>query len=142
MLLDANVLLFAVDATSPFHKRAADWLELQLNGPRRVGLPWSSLGAFLRISTNPRAAAHPLAPDDAWAHVEEWLATEPAWIPQPTEGHAAIFGALIRDYQLRGNLIADAQLAALAIEHGLTVCSADTDFARFRELRWENPLEL
>jgi predicted nucleic acid-binding protein len=61
-------------------------------------------------------------------------------VPQPTESHAEVLGSLITTHQLRANLIPDAQLAALAIEHGLTLYSADTDFARFRELRWENPL--
>jgi toxin-antitoxin system PIN domain toxin len=140
MLVDANILLFAVDKASPFHERAAAWLERQLNGARRVGLPWLSLGAFLRISTNPRATPRPLAPNEAWAYVEDWLAAEPAWIPLPTDGHASVLGELVREYQLGGNLISDAQLAALAIEHGLTICSADTDFARFRDVRWENPL--
>lgn len=139
MLVDANILLFAVDEAGPFHEAAERWLTDQLNGPARVGLPWQSLGAFLRISTHPRAAERPLKPDEAWKHVEAWLAAEPAWIPQPTERHADILGGLISRYQLRGNLISDAQVAALAIEHGLRVCSADTDFARFRELRWENP---
>jgi toxin-antitoxin system PIN domain toxin len=105
-----------------------------------VGLPWQSLIAFLRISTHPRAAERPLSPDEAWPHVEAWLAAAPAWIPAPTSHHADILGSLVRTYQLRGNLIVDAQLAALAIEHGLTVCSADTDFARFAEIRWENPV--
>jgi len=140
MLIDANVLLFAVDRSSPFHAPAERWLTERLNGPGRVGLPWQSLGAFLRISTHPRAAEQPLAPTDAWKHVEEWLGADPAWVPQPTERHAAIIGSLIAKHHLRGNLIADAQLAALAIEHGLTVCSADTDFARFPEIRWENPV--
>jgi hypothetical protein len=63
------------------------------------------------------------------------------WVPQPTERHAEVLGSLVTAYRLRGNLISDAQLAALAIEHGLTLCSADTDFARFREIRWENPLQ-
>jgi hypothetical protein len=140
MLVDANILLFAVDRASPFHAPAERWLTEQLNGPRRVALPWQSLGAFLRISTHPRAAQRPLTPSLAWEHVERWLAAEPAWIPQPTDRHAEILGDLIRRYHLRGNLISDAQVTALAIEHGLTVCSADTDFARFREIRWENPL--
>jgi toxin-antitoxin system PIN domain toxin len=140
MLIDANVLLFAVDASSPFHDRAASWLAEQMNGTRRVGLPWESLGAFVRISTNPRAAERPLSPDEAWGHVEDWLGAGPAWIPGPTESHAEVLGSLVRRYQLRGNLVADARVAALAIEHGLTVCSADTDFARFAEIRWENPL--
>lgn len=140
MLIDANILLFAVDTASPFHERAATWLERQLNGARRVGLPWLSLGAFLRISTNPRATPRPLKPNEAWAYLEEWLEAEPAWIPQPTERHASVLGDLVREYQLGGKLISDAQLAALAIEHGLTICSGDTDFARFREVRWENPV--
>ncbi len=141
MLVDANLLLFAVDETSRFHAVAADWLTKKLNGPGRLGLPWQSLGAFLRISTHPRAADNPLTPDQAWAQVEDWLAADPAWIPSPTERHADVLGSLVRSYDLRGNLISDAQLAALAIEHGLMVCSADTDFARFREVRWENPLD-
>lgn len=140
MLVDANILLFAIDRSSPFHGTAARWLTTHLNGPRRVGLPWQSLGAFLRISTHPRAAERPLSPGEAWQHVETWLAAEPAWVPGPTERHAEVLGSLVRDYQLRGNLVPDAQLAALAIEHGLTLCSADTDFARFAEITWEDPL--
>lgn len=140
MLVDANILLFAVDSESPFHSAATRWLTEQLNGPRRVGLPWQSLGAFLRISTHPRAAERPLSPVAAWSQVERWLAAEPAWIPAPTERHADVLGGLIAKHHLRGNLVSDAQLAALAIEHGLTVCSADSDFARFGEIRWENPV--
>jgi uncharacterized protein len=140
MLVDANILLFAVDRASRFHEAAAKWLTLRLRGPRRVGFPWQTLGAFLRISTHPRASERPLTPDQAWSFVEEWLSAGPAWIPQPTERHSEVLGSLITSYQLRGNLISDAQIAALAVEHGLTVCSADTDFARFAEIRWENPL--
>jgi toxin-antitoxin system PIN domain toxin len=140
MLLDANLLLFAVDQASPFHQAASAWLTGVLNGPRRVAIPWPCLGAFVRISTHPRAAEHPLTPHDAWRHVERWLACDPVWIPNPTERHAEIVGGLIAAYQLRGNLVSDAHLAALAVEHGLVVCSADTDFARFREIRWVNPL--
>lgn len=141
MLVDANILLFAVDAESRFHSAAAEWLAEQLNGTRRVGLPWQSLSAFLRISTHPRASEAPLSPTDAWSQVEEWLASDAAWIPVPTERHADVLGSLITAYDVRGNLISDAAMAALAIEHGLSVCSADTDFARFQEVRWHNPLE-
>ncbi|HZO97854.1 MAG TPA: TA system VapC family ribonuclease toxin [Gaiellaceae bacterium] len=140
MLVDASLLLFAVDESSPFHATASRWLAQQLNGRRRVGLPWQSLGAFLRISTNPRAAEHPLSPDQAWAYVEAWLEADVAWVPEPTRHHGEVLGSLIRTHQLRGNLVADAQLAALAVEHGLAIVSADTDFARFREVRWLNPL--
>jgi toxin-antitoxin system PIN domain toxin len=139
MLVDASILLYAVDSRSPFHERASRWLTDRLRGASRVGLPSQSLAAFVRISTHPRAAEQPLTPDQAWCHVTDWLAADVSWIPNPTERHADVLGDLITRYQLRGNLVTDAQLAALAIEHGLTICSADTDFARFDEVRWENP---
>lgn len=140
MLVDANLLLYAVDDASPYHLRAAAWLTEQLNASRRVGLPWQSLVAFVRIATNPRATSEPLDPEVAWAHVEAWLAAGPSWVPLPTERHGEVLGDLVRRYHLAANLVSDAELAALAIEHGLTIFSADTDFARFREVRWENPL--
>ena len=141
MLVDANLLLYAVDETSAEHDAARLWLIEQLNGNRRVGLPWPSLLAFVHISTHPAASAHPLHPDDAWRFVEEWLAAPTVWIPGPTDRHATVLGDLVRRYRIGGNLLPDAHLAALAIEHGLEVWSADTDFARFREIRWSNPLE-
>lgn len=140
MLLDANLLLYAVDRRAHLHVAAVEWLTEQLNGPRRVGLPWPTLGAFLRIAKHPRAFAHPLAPATAWERVSDWISAPVAWIPVPGDEHARILGGLIAKYDVRGNLVPDALLAALAIEHGLTLCSTDTDFARFRELRWENPL--
>lgn len=140
MLIDANLLLYAVDETSRFHQPASRWLTAQLNGPRRVGFPWPSLQAFMRIVTNPRASSRPLNAADAWGFVQDWLVPEIAWIPVPGQGHLEIFGSLVVSYDLRGNLVADAHVAALAIEHGLVVCSADTDFARFGEIRWFNPL--
>jgi toxin-antitoxin system PIN domain toxin len=140
MLVDANVLLYARDAESPFHERARDWLTERLNGPVRIGLPWQSLVAFVRISSHPRAYERPLSPEQAWSQVEDWLAAPASWIPQPAHAHADILGGLIRRYDLRGNIVSDAHLAALAIEHGLTLCSADTDFARFAELRWVDPV--
>jgi toxin-antitoxin system PIN domain toxin len=141
MLLDANLLLYAVHKGTPQHKRAADWLTVQLNGSTRVGLPWQSLVAFLRISTHPRAFRQPLAPATAWERVTDWLASPVAWIPQPGPEHARILGHLIKTYEASGNLLPDAQLAALALEHGVALCSTDTDFARFRELRWIDPLD-
>lgn len=140
MLLDANLLLYAVDSRAPQHEAATAWLTAQLNGTRRVGLPWQSIGAFVRISTHPRAYERPLAPKAAWQIVSDWLDAPTAWIPQPGPEHARLLGELIATYDVHGNLVPDTMLAALAVEHGLTLCSADTDFARFRELRWENPL--
>jgi toxin-antitoxin system PIN domain toxin len=140
VLLDANLLLYAVDARSAHHQAAHAWLTAALNGETRVALPWSSLGAFLRIATHPRALEHPLTPAAAWSYVRDWIDADLTWIPSPTERHAEVLGKLVLRYDLRANKIPDAQLAALAIEHGLTVYSTDTDFARFTEIRWVNPL--
>lgn len=140
MLVDANLLLYAVDETSPSHERAADWLERALNGSRRVGLPWQSLIAFIRVVSHPRAVTQPRSADEAWTTVETWLEQDVTWIPTPTDRHAEVLGSLIRMHHVRGNLVYDAHLAALAIEHGLKLYSADTDFGRFDELTWENPL--
>lgn len=140
MLIDANVLLYSVDEASPFHDRAKTWLEDALNGSRRVGIPWQSIWAFLRISTNPRALTNPLDAAQAWDLVEWWLDAPTTWVPQPSIGHRQILGRLLADMDLRGNLVVDAVLVALCIEYGLTMVSADSDFARFTEINWTNPL--
>jgi len=140
VIVDANILLYAIDETSQFHERATVWLEDALNGPRRVGFPWPTLTAFLRISTHPRAARHPLTPAEAWEFISDWPNTSAAWIPLPGPRHAELFRRLTVDGSLQGNLVSDAHLAALALEHGVGVCSADSDFARFGELDWVNPL--
>ncbi len=140
MLVDANILLYAVDEDSPFHAAGRSWIEEALNGPRRIGLPWQSMTAFLRITTNPRAMTNPLAPAEAWGMVESWLDAPNAWVPQPGRGHREILGRLIQDLHLSANLIPDAALAALCIEHGLTIVSADSDFGRFTEVNWINPI--
>lgn len=140
MLVDANILLFAVNESAPEHDRAAAWLEEALNGNRRVGLPWESLTAFVRLVTNPRVVPKPLAPVDAWAFVEDWLGAPAAWVPVPTKLHAAVLGDLVGRHRPVAKLVPDAHLAALAIEHGVDIISADTDFARFTEVRWRDPL--
>jgi toxin-antitoxin system PIN domain toxin len=106
----------------------------------RVGLPWASLLAFVRIASNARIFPRPLSVVDAWVRVEEWLDVPNVWIPLETERHREILGRLIRDTASSGNLVPDAHLAALAIEHGLVVCSTDRDFSRFKELRYDNPI--
>lgn len=140
MLVDANILLYSVDERSPHHAPARDWLTDALNGERRVGIPWPSLTAFVRIVTHPRVLDEPLAPSDAWSIVESWLDAPAAWIPTPGAAHRQILGTLIAGHDLRANLISDAVLAALCIEHGLQMVSSDSDFARFPEIRWTNPL--
>lgn len=140
MLVDANILLYAVDDGSRFHERARAWLEDALNGSRRVGIPWVSLTAFVRIATNPRATAAPMQPGDAWSVVESWLDADPVWTPEPGVGHRSILGRLVTQMDLRGNFVSDAVLAALCIEHGLAMVSADSDFARFTDIVWTNPV--
>ncbi|KAA0233930.1 MAG: PIN domain-containing protein [Actinobacteria bacterium] len=139
-LVDANILLYAVDETSSSHEPARAWLEDALNGTRRVGIPWQSITAFLRIATNPRALTEALSPSAAWDLVEAWLDSPAAWIPQPLSGHREILGRLLSHLELRANLVSDAVLAALCLEHGLVIVSADSDFARFTEIEWHNPV--
>lgn len=140
MIVDANILLYAVDSRAPHHERAAAWLTAALNGDERVGLPWQSLGAFLRIVTHPRVTASPLSATEAQEHVQRWLAAAPVWIPPATERTAHVLASLARRHHVTGNLVPDAQLAALAMELGVAVVSADSDFARFPEVRWINPV--
>ena len=140
MLVDANILLYSVDETSPFHAQALAWLTAALNGPRRVGIPWMSLVAFIRIATNPRASRLPLTPEQAWQHVEAWLDAPACWIPSPGRGHREIFAGLIVAHDVRAGLVTDAVLVALCVEHGLEMVSADSDFARFSEVEWVNPV--
>ena len=141
ILVDANLLLYAKFDVFPNHRRARSWLEQRLTGTIRVGLPWPSLLAFLRIGTRARVFKHPMTAAAAAAQVEEWLALPPAWIPLPTERHAEVLGELITRTRATGDLVSDVHLAALALEHGLTLCSSDGDFARFKDLRWEDPLQ-
>ena len=141
ILVDANLLIYAYVPELPQHEAARTWLEEQLNTAPRVGLPWPSLLAFVRLVTNPRIFERPAPMAEAWARVEEWLHLPSVWIPLPTERHPEVLGELMRRAVDRSQLVPDAHLAALAIEHGLVLCSTDGDFARFPGLRWQNPLQ-
>jgi toxin-antitoxin system PIN domain toxin len=140
ILVDANLLLYAANRSAPEHAPARSWLDEQLNGAGRVGLPWPSLLAFVRLASNPVVVRQAVSPRDAWRQVEEWLACESAWIPEPGPRHAGILGSLLEQAWMTSRLVPDAHLATLAIEDGLTLCSTDGDFARFPGLRWKNPL--
>ena len=140
ILVDANLLVYAANQAAPEHERARPWLDAHLSGTARVGLPWPSLLAFVRLVSNPAIMRVPVTPRDAWQQVKEWLASDAAWVPLPGTRHVDVLEALLEDPMITSRLVPDAHLAALAIEHGLTLCSTDGDFARFRSLKWENPL--
>lgn len=131
--------MFGVHRGFAAHADARPWLEDRLNGPERVGLPWASLLAFVRLSAIPAVVTPPIPFDATLATVSDWLALPSTWIPQPTERHGATLAGLL-DGETKADLVPDAHLAALAIEHGLTLCSTDRDFARFEGLRWTDPL--
>ena len=140
ILVDANLLLYARDEGSPRHDAARRWLDARLSGRTKIGLPWQSLLAFVRIVSNPRIFDRPEPVADAWAQVEAWLGAGPAWIPTPTDRHAEVLATLIPAVT-KSVLVPDAHLAALAIEHGLVLTTTDGDFARFPGLRWQDPLQ-
>jgi len=142
ILVDASILIYASIKSSSRHKEAKQWLDGCLNGEAPIGIPWESFLGFLRVATNPRIFNPPVLPGDAWNVVEYWLDCEPVWIPQPTDKHRAILDRLYSESAPQGNLVPDAHLAALAIEHGLILCSTDSDFAKFNGLTWENPLTM
>ncbi|MDX2171008.1 MAG: TA system VapC family ribonuclease toxin [Deltaproteobacteria bacterium] len=140
ILVDANLLLYATISDFEQHAAARDWLDARLNAPARVGLPWPSLLAFVRISTNARVFPRPLAVSVAWRRVTTWLDLPNVWTPEPTERHRELLDAFLTGPAGSSKLVSDAHLAAIAVSHGLLLCSTDGDFARFRPLRWENPL--
>ena len=140
ILVDANLLLFAANRDAPEHDAARTWLDERLNGTARVGLPWPSMLAFARIVSNPAIMRQSVTTAEAWRQVREWLACEAVWIPLPGARHAELLGNFLELPLITSRLVPDAHLAALAIEHGLTLCSSDGDFAKFPGVKWENPL--
>lgn len=139
ILLDANILLYATDY--PQHETIRLWLEKQINSGEYIGMAWITLLAFIRISTNSRIFAQPLPIQEAWQQIEEWLVLPCVWIPQPADKHSLILRELLFAVNATGNLIPDAHLAALALEHNLLLCSTDRDFTKFKKLNWLNPMD-
>lgn len=140
ILVDANLLVYAHVASFAQHDRARTWLDGRINAAAPVGVPWPSLLAFVRIVSNPRIFDRPATVSGAWRQVVSWLAARSVWIPLPTERHRRPLTPLLDGAEGRANLLPDAHLAALAIEHGLVLCSIDGDFARFEGLEWLNPI--
>jgi hypothetical protein len=140
ILVDVNLLLYAEDNQSPFHARARKWWDAQLSGASPVCLSWAVLSAFLRIATNRRIFERPLSLDEAVGLVQSWLDQPCVRVVGPTERHWQFFREMLASGKAAGNLVADAHLAALAVEHGCELNSTDADFARFPKLTWRNPL--
>ena len=140
IVVDANLLLYAYDPNAAEHEASRLWLEATLSGSAFVRFSWLTLWAFLRIITNPRVFERPLSIAEAQGHVSAWLAQPSAGILEPGERHWEILRQLAQDGQATGPLVMDAALAAIAIEHGATLCTTDRDFARFPGLTWMNPI--
>jgi uncharacterized protein len=140
ILLDANLLIYAVNEDAPLHRKAKRWLESALSGQETVGFPWNALLAFLRLSTRPGLFRNPLPVVTALDVVDAWLNQKASTIVHPGPRHRGLLRELLSPMGTGGNLTSDAHLAAIAIEHGAELCSSDTDFARFQGLKWRNPL--
>jgi len=139
-LPDLNLLLYAYDSTSARHDTAREWLQETLSGAETVALPWAVVVGFVRISTNPAIFAAPWDASDALDVVDAWLAQPCVTMVHPTDRHTAVLRELLTCLGTAGNLTSDAHLAAIAIEHGATLHSCDSDFSRFPGLRWVDPL--
>ena len=143
ILVDVNLLIFAANPELKEHAVVQPWLEARIAGRERVGLAWTTILAFVRLQSNPRATSRPVAPIDAWTFLQrEWLSQPNVWIPEPGESHAHILAALFSNWAKTSGRVTDAHLAAIAIEQGLTLCSADNGFATIPGLQWVNPLRL
>lgn len=138
-LVDANVLLYAVNTSSPRHEEAHEWLDHSLGGGETVGFAWIVLLAFVRLATHAAVFPRPLALPDALAVLRSWLGRPTAVVVEPTARHADVLAGLLLPVGTGGNLVNDAHLAALSLEHGCEIVSYDADFARFSGVRWRTP---
>ena len=140
-LVDLNLLLYAYNSGALEHRTASSWLAGVMMSAERVGLSWVTLLGFMRLSTAPRVLADPYEVREAVDIISTWLARDNVAIVSPTDRHWPILSDLLPRHRVRGSLITDAHLAALAIEHGATLCTNDRDFLRFAGLKVEFPLQ-
>jgi toxin-antitoxin system PIN domain toxin len=138
---DVNLLVYAADESSPFHGQARGWWEACLHGSEMIGLPWSVILGFVRITTDPRIFVRPLTVEEAGSLVDGWLAAPATAVIEPGPKHWNLLSRLLRQAGVGGRLVPDAHLAALAIEHRALLCTNDRGLARFSGLKVENPLE-
>lgn len=140
LVLDANILLYAVNQDAEPHRKVKRWLEAQLSGVETVGLSWNVILAFLRLTTRPGLFRRTLSVEEALEITAAWLTQDCVTLIHPGPRHFEILRDLLRKAGTGGNLTTDAHLAALAIEHDATLCSLDRDFARFPRLPWKDPV--
>lgn len=140
IVVDANLLIYSYDTASPHHKKSRLWLEDVFSGAEIVGLPWQSVGAFLRVMTNPKLHGRQYSLDEAMEIVEAWMGQSNVRILTATDDHWFHFRRMIVEGNASGTLVSDAEIAALTVEYGGVLHTADRDFARFPGLRWVNPL--
>jgi toxin-antitoxin system PIN domain toxin len=139
-IIDSNILIYSVNLAAPEHGACRAWLQDAVTGDEEIGFNWIAIIGFLRISTHPRLLSQPLSVPEAAGEVDKWLALPVVRLVEPQAGHWTMVKELLLAAGRGGNLTTDAHLAALAISHDATLVSCDNDFARFRRLKWENPL--
>lgn len=139
-LIDLNILLYAINPSIAHHKTVLQWWEHALNADEPVALCWVVINGFIRISTNPGIFPDPLSTETALNKIDSWIKLSNVKVVSETEQHWLILKELLQKAGVAGNLTTDAHLAALAIGHGATLVSCDHDFARFKKLRWVNPV--
>ena len=140
ILVDTNLLVYATDADSPHHPRARAWLEELLSSAAPVGFAWLVILGFMRVTTRPGVLRRPYTPEQALDFVDEWLALPSVSLVAPGDHHWPLLRNLLKTTGTAGNLVPDAHLAALAIEHGCAIYSTDYDFKRFPGVEHVNPL--
>lgn len=141
ILLDVNVLIYAAELDAPQHQQSLAWLRQIFAGPEPIGMPWQTITAFIRITTDRRMRSAVWKPGEALETVKNWLSQPGVLIVQPGPQHLNLLETMIINGQASGPLVSDAVLAALAIENGATLASTDRDFSRFPGLKWINPLD-
>ncbi|HYB38691.1 MAG TPA: type II toxin-antitoxin system VapC family toxin [Mycobacterium sp.] len=140
-LLDLNILIYAIDESSPHHEAARDWLDDALSGSDTVAFAWHVLIGFVRLSTRAAVFERPLTVDESFDVVDGWLEQPCVTVVHPTDRHAVVLRGLLTPLGTAGNLTSDAHLATLSVEHGAELCSTDVDFSRFSGVRWIDPLQ-
>lgn len=141
-LVDANILLYAVNRDSRHHSASLAWLDDALSGKSTVAFAWIALLGFVRLASKEGLFPRPLSVEEAFDRVDAWLGSGPAVVVEPTREHSRIMRRLLGSVGSGGNLVNDAHLAALAVEHGCTIVSYDHDFDRFEGIARESPADL